>query len=278
MTPPQGPPPSTGPAVASGPQQNYQGPPLAHSGGLTQVSTVSNLGQQNLGGYSPAVEITNKKVMKIDFEVAKFGPSGLGGVDVWMTTDNGQTWELSKGDHKPILPNPGEARGANTPLQGSVQVSLPREGVVYGISLRVKSRAGLGKAPPQPGEPPEMRVELDTTLPEAKLYGPEPDGSRSDALNMRWEATDKNLAANPITLEWAPQRTGPWYFIGAAELPNTGKYSWQVPADVPPSVFLRLTVRDAAGNTAVAQTQEPVLVDLTVPEAKIRRPTGPLNR
>lgn len=260
------------PAMATQ-QPTYQGQPLAHSSGVVPVSTASSNPNRNLGSYTPPAEITNKKVVKVDFEVAKFGPSGLGGVDVYLTADEGRTWEKSRLDQQPILPNAGEGRGG-TPLQGSVMVPLPREGVAYGISIIVKSRAGLGKAPPQPGEAPQMRVELDTSLPEAKLFGPEPDGNRRDSLRMRWEATDKNLASNPITLEWSPAKGGPWYHIGAQELPNTGYYNWQVPHDVPPSVFLRLTVRDAAGNSAVAQTQEPVLVDLSVPEATIiRRPS-----
>ena len=39
-----------------------------------------------------------------------------------------------------------------------------------------------------------------------------------------------------------------------------------MPTNVPPKVYLRLTVRDAAGNAAVAETKDPVLVDLSVPE------------
>ena len=36
-----------------------------------------------------------------------------------------------------------------------------------------------------------------------------------------------------------------------ANLPNTGRHSWQVPAGVPVEVYLRLRVRDNAGNEAV---------------------------
>jgi hypothetical protein len=289
VQPLEGFPPATGPGhhlpgLAGGgpgmqtplPGSSY-GQPLAASSGIAQVSTVGSMAQ-NTRALTQLVEITNKRSVKVDFEVAKFGPSGLGTVDVYLTTDDGRTWDKSQIDPKAIqMPNPGEVRGVNGPLQGSVTVPLPREGIVYGISLVVKSRAGLSKAPPQPGDAPQMRVELDTTPPDAELYAPMADPNKRDALMMRWKATDKNLADNPITLEWAPQRNGPWYFIGAAELPNTSQYSWQVPPDVPPTVFLRLTVRDSAGNTGVAQTAEPVLVDLSVPEATIiqRRPGGP---
>lgn len=266
----------TGPSP-SVPNTPVYGQPLAHSGGLTQVSTVGRPPRDRNDTLS-LVEITNKKEIKIDFEVAKFGPSGIGSIDVYMTTDDGRTWERNVGDHKAVLPGPGDPRHASGSLQGSVLVRLPREGQVYGITLVVKSRAGLSRKPPEPGEAPQMRVELDTKLPEAELYAPTPDGARRDTLVMNWKAEDKNLATNPITLEWAPNRTGPWTPIGAAEIPNTGRYNWQVPQDVPPSVYLRLTVRDMAGNSAVAQTQEPVLVDLSIPEVNIIRRTTTNNR
>ena len=82
-----------------------------------------------------------------------------------------------------------------------------------------------------------------------------------------WEASDKNLAVNPVTLEWAAQ-PGPdshWTPIGPGELPNTGSYAWQPTPDVPPNVYLR-TVRDTAGNRAVARRSDPVLIDLSIPE------------
>ena len=76
------------------------------------------------------------------------------------------------------------------------------------------------------------------------------------------------MAANPVTLEWSAQ-SGPdaqWKLIGPGELPNTGRYAWQPTPDVPPNVYLRLTVRDTAGNKAVAQTADAQLIDLSVPE------------
>lgn len=216
-------------------------------------------------GQLPRCQIVNKKQVKLDFEVAKFGPSGLGGVDVYLTTDEGLTWEKSAGDPGVSLPVPGEARGAG-PVHGSVTVALPRDGVIYGFYLVVKNRAGLGKLPPNPGDAPQIRIELDTTLPVAELYAPQPEPGSQNGLVLSWKAEDRNLAANPISLEWASNRDGPWDFIGDPQLPNTGKYVWKVPEKVPVKAYLRLSVRDTAGNVAVAQTPEPVLIDLIQPE------------
>jgi hypothetical protein len=179
--------------------------------------------------------------------------------------DDGRTWEKSPADPNAALPLAANGQGT-APVHGSVTVQLNKEAAVYGFYLVVRSRAGLGKPPPRPGDLPLLRVEVDTTPPDAKLFKPQADPSHPDALLLTWEANDPHLATNPISLEWAPRKEGPWEYIGDTQLPNTGRYTWKVPANVPPSVFLRLQVRDQAGNTAVAVTPEPELVDLTVPE------------
>jgi hypothetical protein len=216
------------------------------------------------GGGAP-LQIVNKRQVKLGFGVGKFGPSGLGTVEVYVTTDDGATWEKSPADPNVSLPVTSEVRG-QAPVRGTVTVNLPRDGVVYGFYLVVKSRAGLGKPPPHSGVPPQVRIEVDTTLPTAELYAPMPDPASRDRLILSWKAEDRNLAPNPVSLEWAPAATGPWSFIGEPQLPNSGRYQWQVPANVPPKVYLRLSVRDQAGNNAIAQTDQPVLIDLQEPE------------
>ncbi len=217
-------------------------------------------------GPLPPVQIVNSRQTKLSFEVARFGPSGLGSVDVYVTKDEGATWEKSPDDPVMTLPVSPEIN-SQTPVRGSVTVNLPEEGKIYGFYLVVKSRAGLGKPPPMPGTAPHVRLECDTTKPEATLFMPKPDELNGSRLVLLWKATDRNLAQNPITLEYTTNpATGPWEFIGGPELPNTGSYTWDVPQKIPPKVYLKLTVRDTAGNVAVAVTGEPVLIDLTVPE------------
>jgi hypothetical protein len=153
-----------------------------------------------------------------------------------------------------------------TPVAGAVVVDLKEEGVVRGYYIVVKSRAGLGKRPPESGTPPQIRLELDMTPPVVEVYRPQPDPARRDTLVLTWRAKDKNLPTNSVTLEWAERKEGQWNLIGTQDMANTGQFSWQVPANVPPSVYLKLSVRDSAGNRAVAQTPEPVVVDLSEPE------------
>jgi hypothetical protein len=148
-------------------------------------------------------------------------------------------------------------------------VELPGEGI-YGFILVVKSKAGLGKPPPRPGDVPEIRVEVDTTPPLAQLFAPSPDPLQPGALILKWNATDanNNLTNHPITLEWAEKRDGPWTII-MADMPNTGKYSWPLPDHLPVQVYMRLRVKDLAGNESIAVTQDPQLVDLSEPEGRL---------
>jgi hypothetical protein len=214
----------------------------------------------------PPLQIVNKKQVKLEFDVDKFGPSGLGGVDVYVTTDDGATWQVLNLDAGATVLPPVDARAGA--VRGSVTVPLVKEGVAYGYWVVVKSRAGLGKSGPHANDPPQIRIELDVTPPEATLLRPQADPARRDTLVLMWEATDKNLTNKPISLEWCdhPGPDAQWHFIGPEELPNTGRFDWQPPSDIAPNVYLRLTARDTAGNKAVAQTPKPVLIDLIVPE------------
>jgi hypothetical protein len=215
-------------------------------------------------GSLPALQIVAKKEVKLGFNVGRFGPSGLGKVDVYVTTDEGATWQ--KSSEEPRVSFPPVSMDRSSPVRGTVTVSVPKDGAIYGYYLVVKSRAGLGKPAPRPGDPPHVRVEMDTTAPYAELRAPSPAPGQQDSLIMSWKAEDRNLAGNPISLEWSPNANGPWTFIGDAQLPNTGRYVWHITEKVPPAVYLKLTVRDLAGNIAVAQTDKPVLIDLTAPE------------
>lgn len=203
-------------------------------------------------GPLPPLQLVNHTQLALEYEVTKTGPSGLGSVELYMTQDEGRTWKryADDPDHKsPILAN------------------LPGEGV-YGFRLVVLSGAGLGKGAPMVGDAPEIRVEVDTTPPVAQLYRPEPDPQRRDTLVISWNASDKNLAPNPIALQWAERADATWTNI-AADLPNGDHYNWQLPPGLPARVYLRLMVRDQAGNVSTAETREAILVDLNKPEVRL---------
>jgi hypothetical protein len=206
-------------------------------------------------------QITNSAQVTLDYEVTKVGPSGVGSVELYLTQDEGRTWQRYADDPK---------------LKPPMTVNLPGEGV-FGLRLVVRSRAGLGQRPPQSGEVPQMRVEVDTTPPLAKIFPPQPDPRRRDSLLLTWNASDPNLTPNPITLQWSERPEGPWQVI-AADLTNSGRYTWQLTQNLPYRVYLRLLARDAAGNVGMDETPEAVLIDLHEPEGQIKGIIGVVRR
>ncbi|TMQ32164.1 MAG: hypothetical protein E6K70_20070, partial [Planctomycetota bacterium] len=202
------------------PQERSWGP----AGNALQPGYLGGMQGQTLP--QPAQRWSSTQVT-LDYEVTKVGPSGVGRVVLFLTKDEGRTWE---------------AFAEDADLKPPMTVNLPGEGV-YGLRLVVSSRAGLGGRVPQAGDPPQMRVEVDTTPPVVKLFYPQPDTQRRDALLLTWNASDHNLAPNPITLQWAERPDGQWQNI-ATDLTNSGRYVWQVTPNMPYRVFLRVVARD----------------------------------
>ncbi len=224
---------------------------------VAQVTNAAVANQRPL----PPLQYVNQPEVTLEYELTRVGPSGVGTIELWWTQNDGQSWELYAVD-------PEAKSGAITNGRQKRTVELPGDGV-YGFILIVKSKAGLGKAPPRAGDMPDIRVEVDTTAPRVDLVEPRPDGQRPNTLLLQWIARDKNLTSAPIMIEWAAKREGPWVPITPAPLANTGKHSWQLPDGLPVQVYLRLRVRDLAGNESVAVTQDPQLVDLSEPEGRL---------
>ena len=77
------------------------------------------------------------------------------------------------------------------------------------------------------------------------------------------------LAARPVTLSFSERPDGPWSTI-AAGLDNTGLYNWRFDNRVPGHVYLRLEVRDEAGNVGEFQTANPITLDPNRPQGHLR--------
>jgi hypothetical protein len=254
--------------------QNVTNTAPAPSGGMPIPASIERpsapIGPPETPLNSPAVKIVKGREVRLEFTVDKVGPSGLGNADVYVTLDKGRSWQKMPEEVPISLAKGADVHGPE-PVSGSVGVQLPKEGVIYGFIVAVKSKAGRAPPPPKSGDAPEVLVEWDKTEPTGQLFMPQPDATQLNALVLGWEAKDRNMAENPITLEWAEQKDGPWNPIGEPQLANTGQYSWRLPDRLPPRVYLRMTMRDAAGNEARAQTDKPVLIDLSVPQTKITR-------
>ena len=232
--------------------------PIARSGSDGFTAAASQPVQPASGTYgTPAApprpelrdtQLINSKQVTFDYTVKQHGPSGVRRAILYVTNDDGQTWQEAAND----------VPGVNM----KVTANLPSEGI-YGFFLVLESGAGLRIDPPTSGTQPQMRVEVDVTAPVVELYQPAPDPNNRDTLILRWSATDKNLSNNRILLEYADAENGPWVKI--AEAPNTGQFPWKLPPKMPYRVYLKVTARDLAGNEGVARTPSPQMIDLNKP-------------
>jgi hypothetical protein len=251
---------ASGGAGSTAESQQGAPPPVATTAPERQTPTEPNGQPSGPAPHRgmPPVQLVNTREVSLEYQLSKVGPSGVGTVKLYITRDGGETW-------KEFADDPDAKRlVAGNKYQRTLE--LPGEEGVYGLTLVVQNKAKFGKPPPKAGDTPEMLIEVDRTPPEGKFWPPEPDPERRDAVLIRWETRDKNPAPKPVTLDWAEDPVkGRWRPI-AGELEASGRYSWKVPAGTPVQVFLRMRVRDSAGNEATAVTQKPQTVDLIPPE------------
>jgi hypothetical protein len=198
--------------------------------------------------------MVNNPHISLEYRIEEEGKSGVGKLEVWVTKDEGRSWQILCDD--PHRKSP-------------VEFDLPGEGL-YGFRLVACNGRGFGAEPPRPGDAPEYMVELDTTKPQAELLsvkiGPPEDHA---CVDIAWQAIDKNFGPEPIDLYYSVQSHGPWTPI-AKGAPNTGKYRWYLPMEIGKQAYVRLVATDLAGNCTRCESTEAVaLDDMSRPRARI---------
>jgi hypothetical protein len=175
-------------------------------------------------------------------------------IEVWGTQNGGKSWRRFAQDDD---------------LRSPITVTVEGEGL-YGFCIVAESAGSVPVLPPHAGQTPELWVEVDLRRPFAELTEIHRGiGNQADQIVLRWRAVDDNLLSRPVALYYSSRPAGPWSVI-AAELENTGEYSWRIERHVPERCYLRLEVRDAAGHRAAYQTLEPIELATVQPQAKLR--------
>ena len=198
--------------------------------------------------------MVNSRLFELEYDIDSVGPSGIARVELWGTRDGGKTWR---------------SFAVNYNKRSPLLVSVDEEGV-YGFRVVVTNGSGLGGIPPKSGDVPDLWIGVDLTKPTARIVSAQ-QGVDAEAgqLIISYRADDKMLAARPVSLSFAETHGGPWIPI-ASGLENTGRYAWPVDSRTPSQFFLRLEVRDEAGNVGVHETADPVTIDQARPTIRVR--------
>lgn len=198
--------------------------------------------------------MVNGRTFEWDYELESVGAAGIAKIELWMTRDGGNSWA---------------SVGVDPDNRSPVRTMVDGEGL-YGYRMTVQSAGGAQPRPPQSGEQPEMWIGVDLTKPSVRLINAElGQGSAQGEIAITWEASDALLARQPVSLSYAERREGPWTTI-AAGLENTGRYAWRYDSQTPERLFLKLEVRDEAGNIGVSESIEPLSLERTNPAVRLR--------
>lgn len=236
---------------------------------LPTKSDASTVSPAVVNANLPPAQVINVTSFKLGFEVEERGASGVGKAELYVTRDEGRTWTKWQTFEKPESPLVVDLTKNN---------NLNVEGI-YGLKLLLHSGAGLTREAPKGGDLPDYRVDVDVNPPAVMIYEPQADLSSKDTMILKWKAIDRNMAIDPITLEWSESPQGPWTPLATTDnlgaspgqpkrLPNTGSFNWKIPANFPThKIYLKVSARDLAGNLSEATTKNAILVDLNKPTA-----------
>ncbi len=188
----------------------------------------------NLG----VLRLINSKRITFHYEVKDPASAGVAGLELWGTTDM-RNWK--KYDIVTRTPS-------------SLIVDVREEGL-YGFTMIARGKGEVAKnQPPMAGEPPQVWVAVDLTKPVVQLLGAELNiMTQTPSLVVRWNAKDRNFGPRPMTLLYSDRLEGPWSPI-AANVENSGRYEWMMPACVPSNVYVRVQAIDMMGNMGMAQS------------------------
>jgi len=222
----------------------------------TETDALLSKATQGTVGLPPGERprMTRSKRFNLDYSIDAVGPLGVEKVELWVTRNGGCDWDLW---------------GIDQDRESPFLVEVENEGI-YGFRIVIVGKNGLASETPRPGDLADLWVGVDTTKPVAEItaatYGSE---AYAGHLDIRWNVVDDHLGIRPITLQFSEKQNGDWTTI-ASGLPNTGQYYWRVDSRVPASFFLRLEVRDEAGNLNAHQLDRPIQSAGLTPKGQVR--------
>ena len=219
-------------------------PPIRNKFITSSSDTQVSPARQDASPPRSRSRMVNSRSFELGYDLDAAGRGNPARVELWGTRDEGRTWRSY-----------GVDKDGRSPILATVEA----EGT-YGFRVAVSSsRDPVGQSP-RPGDPPDMLVTVDLTDPVARILAAEqasynPPGQ----ITVRWDAADARLAQRPISLYYAAYPEGPWNPV-VQDLENNRQYEWLARGNLPGQIFLRLEVRDEAGNVGISATTEPMVL------------------
>jgi hypothetical protein len=237
--------------------------------GATGASAARDTELTPARALQPSLHYVNNRSVSLKVN-AKVGPSGLTQAYLYVA-DEKLVWTKAKESgprSAPPVTEPDKPR--LIPLD--FVYTAEKDGL-YNFIVIIENHRGQSRPVPKRGDAGDYQVMVDTTKPAVEIISTRvaSNGDRGAAVDIRWKATDANIAPVPIKLEYAavradrPGELGEWKAITPDWIDNTGQHTWAAPTGEAYEFHVRVTCKDRAGNDASAVTAKPVNVDLTVP-------------
>ncbi len=202
-------------------------------------------------------EYVNRRVVELPLD--KTALAGRKGAELWFTPDLGKTWV----NHGPL------------DLSRASVVYVPPSDGRYGFVVVPLGDGGRRETTPKPGDAPAKIHVVDTVPPVVELLSPnggELLGAGKSTI-VQWVAEDANVAPAGVTLEVSTD--GKTWTAAAKDLPNTGKYHWDLSTLLSSTTIrVRIVVRDLAGNVGLDASDRDFTIDGLSPDLRI---TGPAS-
>ena len=197
---------------------------------------------------------SNSKAFSLDYHIDNDPDSPVATVELWGTSDQGQTWSMW---------------GQDPDRESPFDIEVETEGL-FGFRMVIVGANGLASNRPRNGDNADAWIHVDVQSPQVKLvsalYG---KGKESGSMVIEYRADDDFFTDRPITLQYSQNPNGPWSNIVSGAR-NNGRYVWAADPSLPPTIYLRIEAYDAAGNVSVNQLDLPVDVEGLAPRGRIQ--------
>jgi hypothetical protein len=197
---------------------------------------------------------SNTKAFSLDYAIDNDPDSPIASVELWGTTDQGETWQ---------------AWGQDPDRTSPLDIQVETEGL-FGFRMVIVGANGLASNRPRNGDNADAWILVDLQRPQTKitsaLYG---KGKEAGSLIIEYSASDDAFPERPITLAYSESPEGPWKTI-ATGIRNNGRYVWPADPSLPTSIYLRIEAIDGAGNIGSHKLETPIDVQGLAPRGRIQ--------